>query len=255
MASVLRHVKAIKLSAYENAIAKTALALREHEITCMIKCVRESLKVAIVTNYNSNFLSLITIMTYTLVSLFGDGGISTSKIFATVTTIALISTPLLMLGQQLGRIVSAWASWRRIEEFLLSEEKVSEVHGSSSGIELVDKGSPSIQISLSEASFGVKGKEAFLHDVDVELAAPPLWMIVGRVGSVSVPLHLARSADIIVGKVGATPITLGGVGCTERIRTMSTRLDWILLARSLALESLDSGKYHLHVPLRTSVVP
>ena len=214
MASVLRHIKAIKLSAYETPIAKTAFSLREEEIHCLRQWIKEILKVSIVTNYNSNFLSLITITTYTLVSLFGDGGISTSKIFTTVTTIALISTPLLMLGQQLGNIVSAWASWKRIEEFLLSEEKVSEVHGSTSGIELVDKGSPPVQISLSEASFGVKGKDAFLHDVNVELAAPPLWMIVGRVGSVSVPLHLARSADIIVGKVGATPITLGRVRST-----------------------------------------
>jgi ATP-binding cassette subfamily C (CFTR/MRP) protein 1 len=190
MASVLRHIKAIKLSAYETSIAKTALSLREHEIYCLRKWIKEILKVSIVTNYNSNFLSLITVITYTLVSLFGNGGISTSKIFTTVTTIALISTPLMMLGQQLGNIVSAWASWKRIEEFLLSEEKVTEVHGSSSGIELVHKGSPPVQISLSEASFGVKGKDAFLNGINVELTAPPLWMIVGRVGSVSHPHFL-----------------------------------------------------------------
>jgi ATP-binding cassette subfamily C (CFTR/MRP) protein 1 len=36
---------------------------------------------------------------------------------------------------------------------------------------------------------------------------------------------------------------------------MPTRLDWILLARPLALESVNQGEYHIHVPLRTGVVP
>jgi ATP-binding cassette subfamily C (CFTR/MRP) protein 1 len=126
MASVLRHIKAIKLSAYETPITNTALTLRDNEIHCLREWIKEILKVSIFTNYNSNFLSLITVTTYTLVSLFGGGGVSTAKIFTTVTTIALISEPLLMLGQQLGNIVSAWASWKRVEEFLLSEEK--EVH-------------------------------------------------------------------------------------------------------------------------------
>lgn len=183
MASVLRHIKAIKLSAYETPITNTALTLRDNEIYCLRKWIKEILKVSIVTNYISNFLSLITVTTYTLISLFGGGGVSTAKIFTTVTTIALISEPLLMLGQQLGNIVSAWASWKRIEEFLLSEEKIKNVHGSSSDIELLDK-SPAIDVTLSEADFGVKGKDAFLRGIDVELTAPPLWMIVGRVGSV-----------------------------------------------------------------------
>jgi ATP-binding cassette subfamily C (CFTR/MRP) protein 1 len=186
MASVLRHIKAIKLSAYEPSITKTALSLRDHEIQCLRNWIKEILKVSIFTNYNSNFLSLITVTTYTLVSLFGGGGVSTAKIFTTVTTIALISEPLLMLGQQLGNIVSAWASWKRVEEFLLSEEKVTEVHGSTSGIELLDK-APASGISFSEADIGVKGKDAFLQGISVELTAPPLWMIVGRVGSVSPP--------------------------------------------------------------------
>jgi ABC-type multidrug transport system fused ATPase/permease subunit len=185
MASVLRHIKAIKLSAYEPAIIKTALALREHEIYCLRKWVKEILKVSIMTNYNSNFLSLVTVTTYTLVSLYSGGGVSTAKIFTTISTITLISSPLMYLGQQMGNIVSAWASWKRIETFMLNEEKLSDSPENGSEIELVDKGIPAIEISVLEADFGIKGKDAFLHGINVELTAPPLWMIVGRVGSVS----------------------------------------------------------------------
>jgi hypothetical protein len=37
-----------------------------------------------------------------------------------------------------------------------------------------------------EASFGVADKITLLHDIKIDLEAPNLWMIVGRVGSVSV---------------------------------------------------------------------
>jgi ABC-type multidrug transport system fused ATPase/permease subunit len=185
MASVLRHIKAIKLSAYEPPVVKTALALRDHEIYCLRRWIKQILVVSIITNYNVNFLSLITLTTYTLVSLFGssDEGIPTSKIFTVITAIALISEPLLSLGQRLGSIVSAWASWKRIENFLLCPEKVADVHGSDSGIELDHKSG--IEIDLVNADFGVKDKITLLNDMSVRLTSPPLWMVVGRVGSVS----------------------------------------------------------------------
>ena len=232
MASVLRHIKAIKLSAYETPITNTALTLRDNEIHCLREWIKEILKVSIFTNYNSNFLSLITVTTYTLVSISGGGGVSTAKIFTTVTTIALISEPLLMLGQQLGNIVSAWASWKRVEEFLLSEEKVTEVHGSTSGIELLDKKS-AMGISFSEADIGVKGKDAFLHGISVELTAPPLWMIVGRVGSVSQPsLDLPND----VGQISPAAGTLGRARRSSRSRPMSARVDRLLCPGPLATE-------------------
>jgi len=250
MASVLRHIKAIKLSAYETPITNTALTLRDNEIHCLREWIKEILKVSVFTNYNSNFLSLITVTTYTLVSIFGGGGVSTAKIFTTVTTIALISEPLLMLGQQLGNIVSAWASWKRVEEFLLSEEKVTEVHGSSSGIELLNKKS-AMGISFSEADIGVKGKDAFLHGISVELTAPPLWMIVGRVGSVS-QSSLDRPND--VGQISPAAGTLGRARYPFRKSSMPARLNWILRPGPLAPKSIDTSQHHLHVSLRASLV-
>jgi ATP-binding cassette subfamily C (CFTR/MRP) protein 1 len=184
IASVLRHIKAIKLSAYESPICKTALALREHEIYCLRRWVKQILVVSITTNYNNNFLSLITLVTYALVSLYGSGneGIPTSKIFTVITTIALISGPLMELGQRLGSIVSAWASWKRIEGFLLSPEKTVDTHGSASGIEL--RGKEPIEIELENADFGVADKITILHEISLKLISPAAWMIVGRVGSV-----------------------------------------------------------------------
>jgi len=114
----------------------------------------------------------------------------------------------------------------------LSEEKVTEVHGSLSGIELLDKKS-AMGISFSEADIGVKGKDAFLHGISVELTAPPLWMIVGRVGSVSQPsLDLPND----VGQISPAAGTLGRARRSSRSRPMSARVDRLLCPGPLATE-------------------
>lgn len=189
MASVLRHIKAIKLSAYEPSTAKTAIELRDQEIFVFRKWMKQVLIVSIVTNYISGFLSLLTVVTYTLVSLFVEGGIglSTAKIFTVISTISLLANPLRDLGQQLGSIFSAWASFKRIEAFLLCEEKHGDVSSVVSDIQLQNKQPiSSAEIRISGADFGVRDKITILHDVNVELTNPSLWMLVGRVGSVSI---------------------------------------------------------------------
>lgn len=188
MSSVLRHIKAIKLSAYEPSIIKTAIESRDQEIHVFRKFMRQILVVSVVTNYVSSFLSLLTVGTYTLVSLYVDGGIglSTSKIFTVITTIALLANPLRDLGQQLGSIFSAWASFKRTEVFLLCEEKLAQTTPETSDIELqTNQLISSVEIRISGANFGVRDKITILHDVNIELTNPALWMLVGRVGSVS----------------------------------------------------------------------
>lgn len=197
MSSVLRHIKAIKLSAYESSIVSTAIKMRDEEITALRKWVRELLVVSIVTNYVSNFMGLLTVTTFTLVSLYAHAGegVSTSTIFTVISTISLLADPLRSLGQQIGNIVSAAASWKRIEEFLLSDEqRVSEPDPSSSredglddapGAALVDRASTTPGIRFTDAAFGIEGKITLVHNVNIVLVRPKLWMVVGRVGSVS----------------------------------------------------------------------
>lgn len=187
MSSVLRHIKAIKLSAYEPSIAKTAFDLRDKEIVSLREWIRQVLIVSIVTNYVSSFLSLLTVTTYTLVSLYTEEGIglSTARIFTVISTIALLANPLRDLGQKLGSILSAWASFKRIEHFLLCEEKHGETPITLSDIELVNKPITSVEILISEADFGVRDKITILRGIDIRLTDPSLWMLVGRVGSVS----------------------------------------------------------------------
>ena len=100
--------------------------LREQEVSSFVAWTQQILKVAITTNWLGNFLAVITIVAFTVVSLLGStagGSVTTARIFAVIATIELISEPLLMLGQQVGQLVTAWASFNRIEQFLLLGEK------------------------------------------------------------------------------------------------------------------------------------
>ena len=170
--SVLRHIKAIKLSAYEPRILALADGMRHAEIDAFIRWVKEILKVSILTNWLAHFLALLTVTTFTLVTLFrGDtGGVTTARIFTVISTIDLISMPLLELGQKMGSLLTAWASLKRIEGFLLDGEKVA-VQGDGTRVKV-------------DASFGIRGKIDLIK-VAVDLDDPKLWMITGRVGCVS----------------------------------------------------------------------
>ncbi|KAK4687233.1 hypothetical protein P7C73_g2882, partial [Tremellales sp. Uapishka_1] len=227
MASVLRHIKAVKMSAYETCVQHTAESLRNSEIDALVAWVKEILKVSIATNWLGNFLALVTIVTFTVVSLVSanaGGDVTTAKVFAVISTISLISEPLLMLGQRMGNIVSAWASVKRIETFLLEEEKNLEVwrdvdeEGDTDDLELNgDLRHPPIEVKISfkDASFGIKGKITVLKGLNVDLVNPALWMIVGRVGSGKSTLlqSLLGEVDLLS---GVSSVQLGSVGfCSQ----------------------------------------
>ena len=197
MASVLQHIKAIKTSAYEPFIIRKAEKLRDIELSAFVGWVKEVLKVSITTNWLGNFLALVTVGTFTVVSLYSPGSgsaVTTAKIFTVISTIDLISEPLLMLGQQWGSMVTAWASFKRIETFLLCEEKAisksKPTEDSPTAENIADSGGSVVprvtpHLELKNASYGVREKVTLLEDISIDLVVPALWMIMGRVGSVS----------------------------------------------------------------------
>lgn len=284
MASVFRHVKAIKLSAYEPYMISKAVDMRAAEIKALRKWLVELLKVSIVTNWLSSFLGLVTIITFTVVSLYTTGGnsVTTAKVFSVITVIQLISEPLLMLGQQWGKIVTAWASFNRIEVFLLREEKDGSgepriIDGNNETIQYPgDQEGKNIKLDVSTtrpikravltgASFGIAGKLTLLKEleVDVKLAGPALWMVVGRVGSVSprcysirlhhlftrLPWRASDEADhaVISGKVYPSTRSTRRIGLALRDLERLPRNRRFLLTRSLASTIwLDQGKHHVY---------
>lgn len=180
-------MKAIKLSAYEPLIFKKGIAMREVEMKGLIGWVKEILLIAVVTNWLGNFLALATVITFSVVSLYtasADQGVTTAKIFAVVSTITIISSPLLMLGQQIGGLLSAWASFKRIERFLLEAERAEQDEWTETS-DSKDIAQPH-HVKMDRATFGIlESGFPILKDLSFAIENPKLWMIIGRVGSVS----------------------------------------------------------------------
>jgi ABC-type multidrug transport system fused ATPase/permease subunit len=173
--------------------------MRTDEVAALVKWIIEVLKVSIITNWLAHFLSLLTIVTFTLVSLYTSGeGVTTARIFTVVATIELISMPLLNLGQKIGSLVTAWASLKRIEEFLMMEERTEVEENAVEGH----------HVRLSGATFGIRDKATLLHDLDVGIDGNKVWMITGRVGCVSVHFSPCLSSATFhpVGSVGLIPL-------------------------------------------------
>ncbi len=189
MGSVLRHIKAIKMSAYEPLVIRKAEIFRDEELQALVRWIKQILKVSITTNWLGNFLSLVTVIAFTLISLYTGSArdhVTTGKVFTVIATLSLISLPLLMLGQKLGAIVSAWASFKRVEQFLLDKERQSSEGTSWGSQEVGDRvEDPSCKIDLNDATFGVKDKATLIKNISIHLSHPRLWMVIGRVGSVS----------------------------------------------------------------------
>jgi len=147
----------------------------------------------VATNWLGTFFALLTIITYTVASFYssqGTNAVTTAKIFTVTSTISLISEPLLVVGQHIARLLTTWASFKRIEEFLLcAERSIPDVYDESEGDATCENpeealNTPDRRIALRDASFGIKGKATLLSGPNIDLTAPDLWMVIGRVGSV-----------------------------------------------------------------------
>lgn len=241
MGSVLQHIKAVKLSAYEHTMGTKAIQLRDAEVSAEVAFIVQVLKASLATNWLANFLSLTTITTFTLVSLFaahGGSGVTTAKVFTVISTISLISDPLLMLGQNFSSLVSACASFMRIQNFLLAAESHDPSNDPTTNLlddEFDKKNDTQLTsyrqeafVRLEGASFGVSSSSTtLLHELRCDMRDFGLWTVIGQVGSVSIvqlPVTDKKGKSVLLQSIlgeldimaGSASIQLGRVGfCSQ----------------------------------------
>lgn len=126
----------------------------------------------------------------------------------------LISSP----GQHFPVIAASWASLKRIESFLLLEEREEERLGSSEkleniyvavdGVELETRTPPAIVMQSASFSWA-PDTEPFLKDITIHLDEPKLYMCAGPVASVRdfySRLTVFSSANRVLGQVFTTSL-------------------------------------------------
>lgn len=170
--SVLRNVKAVKLSGYEQILVKKLLVLRQLEQSKQASYLKRVLVISGLTNWLKGLLSLATLITYTVVSqLSGTHKVDTAVFFTVIAVLGVVTDPLLIVGQRYASIMAALASIKRIEEFLQQPEKK-------------DYRLENERIEGKDLSLGPSSEMVLLHKLSFSLPAKGLTMVVGQVGSV-----------------------------------------------------------------------
>lgn len=142
-----------------------------------------------VTNYLKSLLSLATLVTFTVVSIYSSAHqVNTATFFTAIAVLNVITNPLLIAGQRYAQIMSAFASVGRIQEFLMQPDRK-------------DAREDAETIVATDLTVGVKEAD-LLHDMSFTLPSG-LTMVVGSVGSgKSTLLHaLLGELDIKKGKL------------------------------------------------------
>ncbi|KAJ6480257.1 P-loop containing nucleoside triphosphate hydrolase protein [Mycena sanguinolenta] len=195
-ASILRNIVPGRLMAYTDAFYKMIHTARERELDEYQKFWRRTSRMLVLSNWGAEFLSLVTIGTYTVVTLVDPNAppFTTARMFTVIAIINLIGMPITELGEAFAYIIQAWVSLKRVETFLLSEDQP-----------LLP---PAENTTFENASFG-HGGATFLHDLTTTLPNNQLTIIIGPVGSgKSTLLHAALGEVTLV--AGALHVPTSG---------------------------------------------
>lgn len=146
-----------------------------------------------VSNSAGTLCVLSVLGPYAVLASRGHGSVlDPNRLFTIVTTVNLLSGPLNILGQSLPSIFAAYASIKRIEFFLLFEEK-EESNGADKCAEEEPLRPASSSIKMINASFAwTSDSEPFLKGIDIDLEPGKLHLCIGTVASVRIDATLRR---------------------------------------------------------------
>ncbi|KAJ7664453.1 P-loop containing nucleoside triphosphate hydrolase protein [Mycena polygramma] len=193
LTSLVHNFLPVKLSRYEDVLAKRAAYLRAQEMTGARSFYNNISVTGSLTATSSVAITLSVLGPYAALAVRGQGPLDPTRLFTIVTTINLMASPLTLLGTGLPQIRAALASVQRIEKYLLLEERTvqssAQVKDTRSW-EKIDSPSekidipPSSDIILEAASFSwAADKPAFLGPLSVGLNPRYLHLCVGPVAS------------------------------------------------------------------------
>ncbi|CBQ71978.1 related to ABC transporter [Sporisorium reilianum SRZ2] len=208
--SVTSDIKGVKFSAYEDILHDKICKVRAEELVKRSSMMKQLTGVVVFTNCTGELLGVSTFITLIIVDrLSGSNRFDLNTIFTTLTIFGILQNPLLSIGQQYSFILQAWASMKRIEGFLNSQDRPDTQ-------EAVDQGiagqAAAAGASSDETSSGYAAKfenadlgwadEVVLANVNLEIPAGALTMICGRLGQGKSTLLQAilGESDLIKGK-------------------------------------------------------
>ncbi|KAF8596483.1 P-loop containing nucleoside triphosphate hydrolase protein, partial [Ceratobasidium sp. AG-I] len=241
LGSVISNLLPIKMAAYEVPFTKKVTQVRNEEMRGVSRFFSMSAINVALSNSASPFCAVSVLGAYALMVQRDPsiGSFDATTIFTILTTVQLVGYPLAMIGQALPSLFTAYASLKRIENFLNLDEKPEVATAAENEINLLD---PSYEFKLSQANFSWDREGPIvLNDVDFTLETGKLHMYVGPVGS--------GKTSMIASMLGETTLRSGSiVASTGRLKVAYAAQDAFIFSGTLREniilgEAFDSDRY------------
>ncbi|KAJ7107813.1 P-loop containing nucleoside triphosphate hydrolase protein [Mycena epipterygia] len=177
LTSVLHNYLPMKWACYEDVVGARAQQLRSEEMRGAQSfynniCITGALTVTAGLACNLSVLG-----PYAALAAHGHQPLDPNRMFTIVATLNLMTGPLELIGGSLPQLLAAYASVKRIEDYLSREEKTV-----SPNEDIKEK--PQEDISFKAASFSwAPGSSPFLGPLSLELAQGQLHILVGPVAA------------------------------------------------------------------------
>ncbi|KAJ7060888.1 hypothetical protein C8F01DRAFT_176953 [Mycena amicta] len=193
LSSVFNHFMAIKLSAYEDVVESRAGELRKAEVNSLLKYYSQLSYIGALITVSPNMCLLGVLGAYAALAVHNPDAfaVDAASLFTIVTIVLVLAVPFTVIGTGYSSLLTAYASVKRVEKYLLLEEREivnepPEEKGSNSEGEdkKIEESFEPGKISVEGASFAwAADKDVFLKDVHASLEMGKLTVCAGPVAS------------------------------------------------------------------------
>lgn len=231
-ATVISSMKNLKISGLSAAVGDYVQNLRIEELAAGARFRRIAIIAAL-------FAFIPQLISPPLAFAFAQTTLDASRMFTSLSFITLLTQPLSQIFQSVPELVSGVACLGRIQAFLERENRedfrnvLADVRRDSEKVQMEPKTSPDVAlepvhpIAIEKGNFGWQTEKFVLRDVNIQIAASSLTIVIGPVGS---------------GKSTLCKALLGEIPFSEGSVTLNTRYPHVGFCEQTAFLSNGSIK-------------
>ncbi|CAN6872242.1 unnamed protein product [Brassica oleracea var. botrytis] len=186
MNEILAAMDTVKCYAWEKSFESRIQGIRNEELSWFRKA-------QLLSAFNSFILNsipvVVTVVSFGVYVLLG-GDLTPARAFTSLSLFAVLRFPLNMLPNLLSQVVNANVSLQRIEELLLSEERILAENPP------LQPGPPAISIKNGYFSWDSKATKPTLSNINLEIPVGSLVAIVGGTGEGKTSLVSAMLGEL-----------------------------------------------------------
>ncbi|XP_050370622.1 ABC transporter C family member 12-like isoform X2 [Argentina anserina] len=186
MNEILSAMDAVKCYAWETSFQERVQSIRNDELSRL----RKVQLLSAVNRFILNSIPVLVTVTSFWAFIFLGGELTPARAFTSLSLFALLSYPVNLLPSLLSQVVNANVSLQRLEELLLTEERILVPNPP------LEPGLPAILIQDGYFSWDSKAEKPTLSNINLDIPVGSLVAVVGGTGEGKTSLILAMLGEL-----------------------------------------------------------